>query len=449
MSRSLTTEQLFDIYSVDPREFIIDNFGTTPTKQQSLILKSVAVNTRTAIKTGHGIGKTTDFTWLTAWWLSCFKSALAIITATNNNQLYDIYWKELARQFKHFRLAKYFEITDHNKTLSIVGHKDIFAVAKSSERSGLAKQSAMGGFHAENMLILIDEASGVDNVIFESLINTMTGKNNRIVVSGNPLRNEGYFYDIFTKYRESWNCLTFSSLDSPLTDKDKIATIVQDHGAESDTYRTRVLGEFPRHGEYDIFIGLDLMESIKTTKPLSGRRCLGVDVARFGNDRTVITRIDGTQIREILVYKNKDTQYTARKIEYLVKKYEIESVKVDEGSIGGGVVDRLNEMKIPVKGVNFGGKAKAKKKYKNAVAEMYAGFKELVMAGRVSYKGAYLDELIAEMSTRKYAYTPDNLLVIESKKDYKKRAGKSPDIADSVLLAYYTPKLNEITMSVA
>lgn len=246
-----------------------------------------------------------------------------------------------------------------------------------------------------------------------------------------------------------------------------VKSIVDMYGEDSDVFRVRVAGEFPQKGD-DIFIPLSLLEkSIMTEyipKPVPFSIHIGCDVARYGNDKTVI----GYKVDEkVFIHKRKqgqDTMRTAADIivlyEELREKYHFKDtipVKVDDGGVGGGVVDRLRQIKrnepqrfslLEIFPVHFGQRIQHKHYY-DSTTYMMSVVKKLLQPfdedGNEKPVELILpddDELIGQLSTRKYTLTENSKIRIESKEAMKKRGQHSPDEADCLLLLCLPVKIN-------
>ena len=161
----------------------------------------------------------------------------------------------------------------------------------------------------------------------------------------------------------------------------------------------------------------------------------GVDVARYGDDRSVIYKRKGLKVIDSKVLTKKNTVEVALEIMKMADKSDI--IKVDETGVGAGVIDTLRDNGYNnVIGVNFGGKPKDKDKYVNVIAEMFFSFKGIYDKIQLEYD----TELLLELTSRLYKVRPDGRIEIESKDAYKKRYGKSPDKGDALLLCFYQPK---------
>lgn len=436
------------------KTFAWDMFRFVPDEWQEETFKNVENTPRTAIKSGQGVGKTGVEAVIVLWFLFCFPNSKVVATAPTKHQLNDVLWSEVAKwQAKSPILSKYLKWT---KTyIYVVGHEQRwFAVARTA-----TKPENMQGFHEDNMLFVVDEASGVADNIMEAIQGTLSGANNKLLLCGNPTKSSGFFYDCFTSSRTLWTCQTVNSELSPRTNKENIEAIAKKYGKESNVYRVRVLGEFPL-AENDVFIPISLVEkAIMTDLPEQkkiGRISFGVDVARFGDDETVIAQnIDGNITLPVKRH-GQDTMGTVGDIVRLynltIQKYpkykgQI-TVAVDDTGLGGGVTDRLVELKrfgqIPrmnIIAANFGEKIPdedAALYYANLPTYMWSVVKDLLNEGLLKLPND--NDLVAQLTTRKYKMHSTGKIVLESKDEIKKRGLPSPDIGDSVALSCYNKK---------
>lgn len=442
-------------YSRHPVEFVQDVIGATPDEEQAKILQSVADNPMTSVRSGHGVGKSATEAWTVIWFICTHPFPKIPCTAPTQHQLFDILWAEISKWIRQSKVLADELIWTKEKVYMRGYPEEWFAVARTA-----SKPDALQGFHADHLLYIIDEASGVDDVIFEPVLGTLSNEGARLLMCGNPTRLEGFFYESHTKNRASYKTFHVDASKSPRVSQEFIDRIVNMYGEDSDVYRVRVAGEFPKQ-EDDIFIPISLIEnSIHTEipdrlRPLSVH--IGCDVARFGNDKTVI----GYKVDEKLkFYKKKtgqDLMQTADDIillgEELVKKYRLENpipVKIDDGGLGGGVTDRLKQLKkrnpdklwwLDVCPVKFGQRIKHKYYYDSTtymmsvVKRLLAPYDEETLEPKdVELVLPDDDDLVAQLSGRKYSLTDDSKIRIESKEAVKKRGQNSPDEADCVLL---------------
>ncbi len=441
-------------YADHPTAFVKDIIQATPDKEQAKILESVAKNQLTTVRSGHGVGKSTVEAWVVIWFLLTRPFPKIPCTAPTQHQLFDILWAEISKWIRNNPILQKDLIWTKEKVYIKGYPEEWFAVARTA-----SKPDALQGFHAEEVLYIIDEASGVDDKIFEPVLGALSTSGARLLMCGNPTQLSGFFYDSHHKNRASYTTFHIDGRNSSRVSQDFVQTIIRMYGEDSDVFRVRVAGEFPLQEE-DIFIPLSLVEhSIMTEYSIPQQPTLlhiGADIARFGDDKTVI----GYKVNEkVTFYKKRrgqDTMKTADDIvllgEELMKRYsytESIPIKIDDGGVGGGVVDRLRQIKrnqperfwwMEIYPVKFGQRIQHKHYY-DSTTYMMAVVKKLLQPydeqGNPKPIELILpndDDMAAQLSGRKYFLTENSKIKIESKKEMKKRGRPSPDEADCILL---------------
>ncbi len=441
-------------YADHPTAFVKDIIQATPDKEQAKILESVAKNQLTTVRSGHGVGKSTVEAWVVIWFLLTRPFPKIPCTAPTQHQLFDILWAEISKWIRNNPILQKDLIWTKEKVYIKGYPEEWFAVARTA-----SKPDALQGFHAEEVLYIIDEASGVDDKIFEPVLGALSTSGARLLMCGNPTQLSGFFYDSHHKNRASYATFHIDGRNSSRVSQDFVQTIIRMYGENSDVFRVRVAGEFPLQEE-DIFIPLSLVEhSIMTEYSIPQKPTLlhiGADIARFGDDKTVI----GYKANEkVTFYKKRcgqDTMKTADDIvllgEQLVQKYQPTEpipIKIDDGGVGGGVVDRLRQIKrnqperfwwMEIYPVKFGQRIQHKHYY-DSTTYMMAVVKKLLQPydeqGNPKPIELILpndDDMAAQLSGRKYFLTENSKIKIESKKEMKKRGRPSPDEADCILL---------------
>ena len=220
--------------------FAWDNFRFVPDEWQAEGFKKVQRSKRVSIKSGQGVGKTAWSAIVFLWFLVCFLNARVVATAPTRQQLNDVLWAELEKWRQKSPLLVH--ILKWTKTyIYFVGReKRWFGVARAS-----SKPENMQGFHEDNMLFVVDEASGVDEAVLEAIRGTLTGSNNKLIFVGNPTQTSGMFYDSHNSERASWDTMTVDAEKSKRTDKENIEALKRKYGADSNVVRVRVHGLFP------------------------------------------------------------------------------------------------------------------------------------------------------------------------------------------------------------
>lgn len=441
-------------YANRPAEFVKDVIGATPDTKQADILNSVAANQLTSVRSGHGIGKSTTEAWAIIWFIMTRPFPKIPCTAPTQHQLFDILWAEISKWIRHNKALQNEIIWTKEKVYMRGYQEEWFAVARTA-----SKPDALQGFHADDVLYVIDEASGVDDKIFEPILGALSTSGSKLLMCGNPTQLSGFFYDSHHKNRASYSTFHIDGRNSPRVSQDYVQTIINMYGEDSDVFRVRVAGEFPL-AEDDVFIPLPLIEKSISTEYLDSKSPniihIGCDVARFGDDKTII----GYKIDERLTFYKKrhgqDTMKTADDIiscgEMLINRYKYKQpipVKIDDGGVGGGVVDRLRQIKrnnlerfwwLDVYPIKFGQRIK-NPYYHDSTTYMMAVVKNLLSSYDKDGTSKPIelilpddDDLVAQLSGRKYFITDASKIRIESKDAVKKRGQPSPDEADCVLL---------------
>ena len=445
-------------YADHPVEFVEDIIGAKPDPVQAAILQSVADNQMTSVRSGHGIGKSTVEAWCVIWFMVTRPYPKIPCTAPTQHQLFDILWAEISKWLRHCPTLNNELVWTKEKVYLKEHPEEWFAVGRTA-----STPDALQGFHAEHVLYIIDEASGVKDKIFEPVLGSLSTKNAKLLMCGNPTQLSGFFYESHNKNRASYKTFHIDGRNSPRVSKEFVETIIRMYGEDSDVFRVRVAGEFPL-AEDDVFIPLPLIErSIMTEyKPLQKPHLIhiGCDVARFGDDKTVIGyRTD----EKVTIYKKRngqDTMKTADDLielgQNLVQRYKLDptkdipiAIKIDDTGVGGGVTDRLRQLQrndpkrywwYEVVPVIFGKKI-AHKFYDDTTTYMMAVVKRLLqpfdeegIPKPVELILPNDDDLVAQLSCRKYSMTDNSKIKLESKKAMKARGLPSPDEADCLLL---------------
>ncbi|WP_302294545.1 hypothetical protein [Pyramidobacter piscolens] len=420
----------------DPAAFVREALQAAPSGQQEAALRAFAhPGARVAIKSGHGTGKSTLMSWLILWALCCFTDVKCPVTAPTAHQLQDVLWTEVRKWGE--RLPSLWR-NELEVTADIIRFKSCpsFAVARTGRKEN---PEALQGFHAGNLMFFVDEASGIDDVVFQVAQGALSTPGSRIIMAANPTRTSGYFYNAFHRDRDRWTRFTFSCLESPHVAPEYARGIAESYGEGSDIYKVRVLGEFP--GTSDLqFIPTSLVDAV-AGKHLSKDQygfapvILGADVARFGDDRSTIAIRQGLYGNILWRGRGVDTMTFADTVATLWRGHAADAVMIDGNGVGAGVVDRLRQMGFAPIDVQAGG-ASALRNCLNKRAEMWWRLRDWLRDG-----GAIPDDedLRADLTAPEYQYTVKGLVQLEKKDDMKKRGLPSPDLADALALTFAVP----------
>lgn len=451
MDKTLLT--LLDNYWDNPVWFAEDMMGFHADKWQAKVLMALAGDPKVSVRSGQGVGKTGLESIAVVWYLCTRPFPKVVATAPTRQQLYDVLWAEISKWLGSSKIENLLQWT--KTKIYMKGFEERWwATARTA-----VKPENMQGFHEDYMLFVVDEASGVSDPIMEAILGTLTGYENKLLMCGNPTRTSGTFYDSHNRDRDLYKTFKVSSLDSPRTSKENIEMLRRKYHEGSDPWRVRVLGEFPK-GESDSLISLEAVE-MATIKEVNISNDyilnLGADIARYGDDETIIAPRIGGKVFDLLTYSKQSTMETSGRILRAVDKFknmypQINRVKIktDDDGLGAGVTDRLKEV-VAQENLNYeiipiqnGSNAIEKDKYYNKASEMWDVMREELDNNLSCYlqgKEPTIqlpndDKLIKQLSNRKYSVDSKGKIQIESKKEMKKRIGESPDRADAVIYSF-------------
>ena len=388
---------------------------------------------REAIASGHGAGKSAEVAWIILWAMSTRPHLAGWVTANTKMQLQSKTWRELSVWHKRALNAHWFEWTAtrffHTEYKSTWG---VDAIPWSENNS-----EAFAGLHAEHVLMIMDEASAIADIIWEVAEGAMTTPRAMWCTYGNPTRNTGRFRECFGSRAHRWSTQQVDSRTAKMTNKKQLQEWVDDYGEDSDFVRVRVRGVFPRAGSLQ-FIPSDTVEDArKADLPIEVYRTmpkvLGVDVARFGEDQSVLTLRQGRKVHWQKKWRGLDTQQVASRVAAAIGTEKPHAVFVDEGGLGAGVVDRLVALGHQIVPVGFGAKALDHATYYNKRAEMYGRVRAWLEAGAEIPDD---NELCEDLTAVEFSYTIKEQIQLEKKRDMKKRGLRSPDCGDSLAITF-------------
>jgi hypothetical protein len=390
-----------------------------------------------AVASGHGIGKTALIAWIVIWFIAVHPNPQIIVTANTMRQLSGKTWREVAKWNKVGRCNSWFKWTATQ--FYRVGHADTWkaeAIPWSKERS-----VAFQGAHEKYILIIYDEAAIIDDSIWEATEGAMTTAGAMWIVFGNPNLNTGRFRECFGKFKHRWIHKQIDSRTAKMADRRQIQKWIEDYGEDSDFVRVRVKGQFPRAASNQL-ISSELVELAKQRRKPSEEelagwpKLLGVDVARDGDDQSVICFRQHNYMKIIKRYRERDTMQLAALVAEQVRELGIDHIFVDVVGIGAGVVDRLRQMGFSVFAVVSGETALQDDRYFNKRAECWVQMRDWLKAG-----GCLEDdqELTDDLIGPQYGYDERERYQIERKKDMKKRGLASPDSGDALAFTFAEP----------
>jgi len=424
-------------YRDDPVAFVREILGAEPFDYQQALLVDIANGERKiSVRSGHGTGKSTTFSWAMLWFAMTRFPFKVVVTAPTSGQLFDALFAELKRWINELPEALRPILDVKNDRVSLIAAPSEGFISARTSRAETPE--ALAGVHSANVMLVVDEASGVPEQVFEAAAGSMSGHSAVTLLASNPTRSSGTFFETQTRLSGSWKCHHWSCIKSPLVSRDFIDEMKLRYGEESNAYRIRVLGEFPLADD-DTIVPFHLVDAAvhRDIEPDDHATVIwGLDVARFGSDKTALAKRQGNTITEINSWQGLDLMQTVGRVkaEYdgLPMSIRPSEIMVDVIGMGGGVVDRLRELGLPVRGINVAESPSMKDTYTNLRAELW--FK---MRGWLEQRGAKLprnEQLIAELTSIRYSFVSSGKMKAEGKDDMRKRGLASPDLADAVCL---------------
>jgi len=437
----------------DPVEYVQKALNLTPWARQAEIMRAIAVHKRVAVRSGRKIGKSTLAAAVGLWWVGTKKRGRVIMTAPTARQVEIILWREARRIYREAGGEKVLGGEIHESPASGLVYLD------GREMMGFStnEPERMAGISGADVLFIVDEGSGVEEEIFAAIEGNRAGGASLLVL-GNPTKTSGTFYDAFTTKRQFWKLFHVSSMETPnyiegrdvipgLATREWIEEMRQEWGEESPFWQVHVLGEFPSQAENAV-IGLALVEAALARYDDThedGRLEIGVDVARFGDDESVIWPRRGHKAMAPTILRGADTLRLCGEVKRIARDLRIAGdgmdvpaerplVKVDGAGVGGGAVDVLkDDRELEVVEVNAG-EASTGDTYARLRDQLWFALRDWLKAGGAIPRD---EKLAAELVAPIYGFDLRGRIKVESKDDLRERLGRSPDRADALALAVF------------
>lgn len=457
-----TTQQIKNLQEKvrNSSAWFAEQLGPSLWGKEKEILDAIDKHREVAVRSCNASGKTFSAARMVHSWLVGYKDSIVITTAPTGRQVREVLWREIKQA------AKGKDLYPPEAMLETKINIDDrwFALGIATD-----KPDQFQGFHSPHLLVIVDEASGIAEDIFEAIDGL---KPTKTLLLGNPLRNTGRFARAFKEQGVKKICI--SAFDTPnlvasgissfevfkqgweeggyqffenknkivipgLITLDDVVGFAKRYGVDGDVFRVRCRGEFPK-AEKDSYISIDELAGAMRREVevmTEWEKILGVDVARFGEDRTALAVRQMGKVSRKEVFTGQSTMATAGEVIKLAKEERIkpENIFIDVVGIGAGVVDRLKEQGWSVQGVNMGTKAGDVEHYANLKAELYSMFKDWLATSSIPE-----DDDFYEAANIKYKFTSKGQLQIESKKEMKSRGLPSPDIVDALVLTFATKR---------
>jgi len=432
--------------------------GVNPWAKQAEILAALAEHPRVTVRSCNGAGKTLCAAWSALWFLCTRPGSIVITTAPTGRQVKDLLWRRLRGAFHGAKQP----LPGACQTLQLDCGVEWYALGMATDE----EVKFQGPHSSAGVMFVGDEASGLAEWVFAAMEGSMTQAGAKMLLIGNPNIARGTFYESHRAWPREQK-FHVSAFDTPewLIDRSWIEEKRCDWGEESPQYQVRILGEFPTEGD-DVLIPLSwclkaqerdtgtLSEFssssssslAKTTNPVTEAVEIGVDISRYGSDESVAYARRGERVFAAAYWRGQDTMTSAARIAALAHEHGAQQIKVDDIGVGGGVVDRLQqlqragEVKAVVSGVNVSEAPRDKETFADRRTELYWGLRERFRGGTVAIPR---DDtlLVDQLSQLRYGYSASGKLKLESKDDMRKRRGtagrwSSPDRAEACMLCF-------------
>ena len=433
---------ILDYCKTDATYFCRGVLGFTPWAKQRDILRSVRKHRRTLVISGHGVGKTQIAGAIICEWMSTRPQARVICTATTYPQVREVLWEKTRALYHAAKMPLGGRMLDAAWTIG----PEWMAVAKTAD-----DPTALQGIHGPAVLIVVDEGEGVPASNIEALSSLLSSDGSRMVAFTNPTSTQSWCYEAAQR-PDVWHTINVSCLEHPnvvegrevvpnAVTRQWVEEVRAQHGEDSDYWLSRVLGQFPKGGSKQI-VTADAMREIEDGIGPEEQPRAGLDVARFGGDRTVLSIFDERRrLVAVESWAGSDLMASTGRAVEVSRRYGAR-LRVDVCGIGSGVVDRLREMRVDVDAVDFGEKARGDwphlvsrgTAFLNRRAEMHWVFRELVRRKEIGIPKKFR-ETIADLLVPCFDYKSDGTIYVEDKEKIRARTGRSPDFGDSVLIA--------------
>lgn len=439
---AVSDDRIIDLladWKASPTTFVQDALGATPEPWQAQVLDALLDHPRIAIRSGHGTGKSSLLAWLLLWFGFTRSDGKIPTTAPTSHQLQDILAPEVNKWLDRMRRRGWAYLANQVTTTqeAIRFPSGTFAALRTATKD---RPEALQGFHAQDLLFILDEASGIDDVIFEVAGGALSTEGALVIMTGNPTRTSGYFYNAFHGQRAHWHTQRVACWESSQVAPDYIEQMRSQYGEDSNVYRVRVAGEFPEQ-EDDVLVPLYLAEAAINRDVALQRfaSVWGLDVARYGDDDSALAKRRGNRLLEpIKVLRKHDLMEVAGWVmaEYNAAEDEDKpaEILIDSIGLGAGVLDRCRELGLPVRGINVGEAPSVDGKFLRLRDELWWRMRTWFEGRDVAIPEDA--RLLGEITSVHYTLESSGKLRVEPKDQLKKRGLKSPDVAEALMLTF-------------
>ena len=434
----------FSHWADDPVAFIKDCLKETLWSRQAAIAQHLALHRRVAVPSCHDAGKSYLASRLVAWWIATrpLGDGFVVTSAPTFAQVRAILWREIRAAHRKGKLPGTLNRTEWwvNGTLVAFGRKPA-----DDDMTGFQ------GIHAKNVLVVFDEACGIPQPLWDAAETLIANADSKLFAIGNPDDPTSAFARV-CRPGSGWEVMPIDAFETPnlsgevvpvglsdlLISAEWVADKARQWGVSSALYLAKVRGQFPEVGGDGLLSPASVRAAMTRRWVPSTPVRIGVDVARFGRDRSVLALRRGPAVEILEVLEGADTMRVAGAVAAALRENPGASAIVDEIGLGAGVLDRLREQGLPVFGVNVARPPQERERFINRRAELWWALRDRFLEGEIILDLAAAD-LAAELTSLRWSVDSRGRITIESKEAIRRRGEASPDLADAVMLAFAEP----------
>lgn len=438
----------------DPAGWIRERLGEHPWSKQVEILEAVREHRHVTVQSAHGTGKDWTAARLVAWWIDVHPvgEAFVVASAPTTAQLGAILFREIGKAHRAGGLSGQLSGGIGTVPPSWRIGDEIVAYGRKPADYTDADQAAsqFQGIHSRYPLIVLDEAGGIPEWLWDATETLVTNEDARILAIGNPTSPSGRFAKVCAP-GSGWHVIKISAYDAPAFTREPVPEALEGvlvsklwvderrkrWGEGSPQWQSRVLGEFPEIGDDTLIAPKWIVAAQeRELEPVAtDSEHYGVDVARGGTDRTVIANRWSGRVRIVHDNGHADTMITTGHVAKLLREKPYGAAAIDVTGVGAGVFDRLREQNQHVTAFVAAGRAHDRSRFLNRRAEVYWELRQAFENGEIDID-PHDDELAAQLGAIKWSVTSAGQIKIESKDDMRRRGLPSPDRADAVVIAW-------------
>ncbi len=444
-----TAARILQRFRSDPYLFVTGVLGAHLWDKQRAIFEDVFRYPQVTVRACHASGKSYCAAVAVLTYVHLFFPCAVVTTAPTGRQVFSVIWREIRKVFNRSKVP----LGGNPLQMSYTLFDDAYAMGVATD-----DPDKLQGIHSPNILVVVDEATGLPEEMFDAIEGLLASGRSRLLLLGNPSRVDGYFYRSFNDpaLAKGFRKHAISAFDTPNV-KEKREVIpglitwewVQRRrevwGESHPLYQIKVLGEFPSREFGNLVIPPHLIEEAKKLDEAVSDDpvILGVDVAEMGGDETAVAVRKGKFLLSVHAWAEADLRTSAARVVEIAHRTQAREVRVDRIGVGAGFFVMLQDMlgpKVRVVGVDMREAPTRPDKYHDLRSEYWYGFREMLQGGEVSlarYRDPEEDITLGQLMYPTYAPTSVGLIRVESKAEMRKRGLGSPDRAEAVILAFY------------